>query len=407
MELELLILIFFIVFLIVILLAMKKRTDRLNLILESLGLQKSFFWLSYKIKKKYKNEPVYLMYSDYSDKRSSKQYIEFAFLCQSDIGFSVKLCEDTAFLEDKFGVVKTGQLDFDNKFIITSNHPNKIAKFFYLHSMEVRKLIEKLFTDWVKEIELDGKYLKAKIKINAESDLSLLKELPEHLLKLREMLMSNKEIAVKDRKTISQIPLYLLYSVPIFLSITAVVLSIHLMFFAKNDFEPMSSDSLILKSLILFFPVALLYLYYAFKITMMYPASYKKFTASFILTIIWFSCSIPFVQAVNGFFDKSSSEKKEYIVVNKYAGQGDSYYLLVETPEKARKNIKDDSVVKIFKNLISPSQLSISVKREEYLKAKSYYTMASIYVRKGSLGIKWIEKYQLYRLTENSNHQQD
>ena len=98
MELELLILTSFVVLLIVIFFVLRKRTDRLNLILESLGLQKSFFLLSYKMKKKYKNEPVYLCYLGYSGQKSSEQNIEFAFSCQSAAGFSVNRSKDMGIL---------------------------------------------------------------------------------------------------------------------------------------------------------------------------------------------------------------------------------------------------------------------------------------------------------------------
>jgi len=395
MSIEFFILIIFIAVFILILWFFRRTGKRLGILLDALGFKKRKFLLSQRIKESYQGEPVLLEFL-------SNNQLELSFPLKTSGGFTIKRKQDMGLFEDHFGLVRTGQADFDEKFGILSNREAEMVEFF--QNPEIRELVEGMFNEWIYAVELGGKDLKATIRMNANVDPALLKKIPENLFKLKKFL-KEKEIVQKEIvKGSSYLPLYFLYAIPPVLSITEFSLAILLFFESKNDFAPANWWSLILRTLLIFVPVALAYLYLTFRITRQYPAAFQKFSICAFLIFIWFGFTTLFIQAVNGYFDKSLAKKVEYVVVDKIPGRD---RLLLEDQERAAKSRKAGFIRKYFRRSLDYYAIRLSVRNEEYLKAKPYLTMATIFLRDGFFGVKWIEAYVFYETSTKSSFARD
>lgn len=341
----------------------RSSEKRIKTIIDGLGFKGSKFYLSSRLKFSAQGETFIL---DFSDKNLLKLHLPLP----TPLGLTVRKKVDVSpiFLQKE---IKTNQADFDHKFTITTNHEREATLLF--QEAEARHTIEQLFSEWVTEIDLDGQYLTAKVATQTEANPSSLKEIPTGLLKLKNLLQKKEGLTFGKAERPSILVWYLIYGLPVLCALAQIAFAVLLPYKMKKDFSPVSAGQLILITGLIFLPLIFLYLFLAFRIAKNRPAATKKFFVSFILATFWFVSALPFIQGVNGYFDRSLPRKVEYYVTAKVPGKQKSFIILLLQSKPVKKPSAGPPTV--FYSFMERDTIKLSVKREEYLKAKPYLNL--------------------------------
>lgn len=391
-----LILFFFLVVLSLIIGFNVRRTKKtFHPVLNSLGLKKKWFFLSYRINFSYQGEKIILDFNPTREKnieslrilKMSKLFSRMGFelltSCKSPFEFCVESKKDDKPFLHLFPLLKTGEQKFDDNFALTSD--NDIINKIIYEKPQLRELITDIFNSGAKYITLEKNWLKIGMEYEADKHSATLKELPEYLLKLKNIVTKSlREEEYLIPKKVSRLPLIISYAFSSVFTALQLAYTIFLNYKGRNDFEVLSNLNLILISFTISLPYTLTYLYLSFRITSRYVAPYKKFVICIFLANIWFFASIPLVQNLNGYFDKSEPVFREKIVKSKYKSEGESYFVIFQ----------DDSNLKPGYFNIKGRKLSLS--KNEYKKVIPGVSVAKILVKKGALGIPWVHGYILY-----------
>jgi len=372
---------------ILLLLILFKGNERLNRVLLGLGLKRRRFLLSKKVADKIDGTEFHW------ELIGDHLFVSFPF--KSSLSFTIKRKKDLGLLEKHFGLTKTGQPDFDENFAIITNNESFVIGLF--QRTEIRNLVQDLLNPWVDFIELNGKDLRICISMKTDSDPSLLKNHMPYLLKLKNTLQ-NELSPLKNMHIINRpFSIYLLYLIPICLGILEIIASIWMSHKTGKEFIPLLYSRLLLTALFLFIPLAFVYLFVAYKLIRPYPGAYSKFIIAACVLVIWCLMSLLFIQTSNGFFDKSEPKSEKYFVVDQVISRKKSYTLMLsKKPLKERQNF-----LNWVRNPINSSIVSLRVRKEEYFKVKPNESIVELRLRKGALGIEWIESYVLYNTSSD------
>jgi len=373
----------FVVLLLIFILRSNKRLDE---VLKALGLKKRLFMLSKRVTDKTDGTMFFW------ELEADHLFILFPF--KSTVGFEVKRKKELGILEENFGLVNTGHPDFDEHFAVICNDQMFGVQFF--QNLEIINLLQNLLNQWVKSIELNGKVLRTCISIKTKADPSLLTNHIAYLIKLKKTLETELSQVQTLVTKVSVFPVYLLYAIPICLCILELVANIWMEHTKGVDFSPLVYPKLIAVALFLWGPLALFYLFVAYKITRRYSGSYIKFTIASCLLPFWFFFSSLLIQSINGFFDKSPPRREIYAVIGQSPGKS-SYTLVLSRPGEKEK----EGRLNRFLRLIDPVSFRLRVKQEEYLRVRPNKTMVEIKVREGLLGIKWVESYTIFEISKD------
>ncbi len=141
----------------------------------------------------------------------------------------------------------------------------------------------------------------------------------------------------KAFKTYAHALLYSFYIIPVAFSVTQIVVSVLLSFSTNKDYEVLNPHHLLIKTIILFLLGLFPYLFFCYRTVKKLPASKKIFYPCLILSAIWFIATIPFVDTLNGYWDRSVAQPVEYIVERKLVGKNESFVLLLSKGKESDK----------------------------------------------------------------------
>jgi hypothetical protein len=342
-------------------------------ILESLGLKKKWFVLSYKTEFTYQGEKMFLNIRP-SNRPTTVQF-EISTPCNSLFEFCIDRRDKNNPFSSIFKPIKTGNVDFDNTFAVTSSNNEVVVRKFF-EVFQLRELISSIMKDMAGYIILESGWLTIGVrrKVGAQD----IKELPTRLLELKHLIIKNlQDVYLIPTGKASRIPLITVYTIPPVFFILQLAVTVYLQHKAGNNFMSLSSFQLILVSLAFSLPFILVYLYLSYRVVSGYPAPQKKFVICVLFAVVWVFSTAPLVQGLNGYLDKTSPVLHTFKVIDKYTGgKKETYFVVLEDAQN--------------------QQLKFSVTRSEYRKVVPGRTFIKVWVKKGALGIPWAYRYAIY-----------
>lgn len=362
----------------------------INTVIGNLGFPVRKIYLSSRIKTTFQGETFLLDIS-------RRDFLRLSLPVRTSLGFTVTRSDrEESGLEPGFldlrKQVKTFDTDFDKKFLLMSDREDEVRRLFNFR--EFKDAIRALFNGWVAKLELDGEYLIVNIFSSANQSTTRLRNIPEMMLALKKLLVERGFLlTAEDRATSNYY--WISYVIPVIMAFIQIIFAVLFPFWMRKDFDPLVSGQLIFKTLLIYVPLIAAYLFFAFRITRNHPSFVKKFSVCIILAIVWLFSAFPFVQGVNGYFDRSAAVKSDFVVIDKMpkARKSQTYILILK--ERGSEGEISDKLTGKFFRMVSPREMRIAVKREEYLKVKPHETSVVLYIRDGALGIRWVDEYVL------------
>lgn len=343
-----------------------------NDILEALGWEKRRIFLSCQVSGTYKGEKLDIIF-DYNNK---------------DITINIPFITNFCFSIDR------EINNSDIKLKISSN--NKVLLDEFLGKPENKDILDRIFKNNVKYLYVDGTKINFCIslpKIKSKEDYAFIKDICDLVVNLKGYL--KKYELSKDTSLVSlpKYKYYLFIIIPIISIIIELFFYTYLLVISKKDFNVFRPQELFLKGFILFLPVSVSYLYLFWNFIKKSGYSYKKFSTMFSIVMIWFLASLPFIMAVNGYFDKSKTLSFEFNIVGKRPTEN-SFLVFLDASNNEVINFKGN-FYDITKLLTFLEKDRISVTSQDYFRIVPGKTKIRVFLKKGLFDIKWIEKYTI------------
>jgi|GEM_PF-2428302 len=331
-----------------------------NKFLEALGGKRKLIFLSQEVSQKYRDETIKIVFYQHAKQITLK------------IPFQGNLTASA---------VKD---DYSDDITLESNNEDLI------NLPEVRKILKDLFESYFISLEIRKPYIRLRIDVRdiiKEGNYDVVRKICDMLFKLRDTITSYSEALPE---TYSRKGFYLIYAIPIVAMTVQVVFGIYLRYLARNDFRTLGSP---LPAIIYASPVVLLYAFWAVKFLKKLGLS-RIYTAHVVVIgAIWLLTSIPFITAVNGYFDKSPEREYDFTITGKYTRSSafkssPTYYIMLDSDK--------DKICYGYPILCFISKNSISVRSAEYDKVIPGKSKVKIHLKDGKLGLKWYTRYMIY-----------
>lgn len=366
-------------------------------IIQNLGFKPRKIYLSSLIRTSFQDETFTLDIS-----RGDK--LRLLLPAKSSVGFTITERENSrserlSYLPNFTEELRTGDPEFDRRFSLKSNLESAVTLLF--ERKDLRNIISALFNGWVTKLEVDGKHITVTISTSFGLDTSPLRNIPQMMIELKRVF-TRENAKVKGNEKRTSFTHWIIFVIPVLMALAQVVTAVLFSVWMKKDFQPIRSGELILKTLLIFAPLVSLYLFFSFRLMRNQPSFYTRFSTCLILAIVWLLSFFPFVQAVNGYYDRSVAVKSAFVVVDKVpkARRSQTYILILR--EYPSEGTKTDTLAEKFVRRLSPLEVKISVSREEFLMARPKETFVVVYIREGALGIRWVDSYTVAKGTRPS-----
>lgn len=366
-------------------------------IIQNLGFKPRKIYLSSNIRTSFQDETFTLDIS-----RADK--LRLLLPAKSSVGFTITERENSrserlSYLPNFTEELRTGDPEFDRRFSLKSNLETAVTLLF--ERKDVKNIISALFNGWVTKLEVDGKHITVTISTSFGLDTSLLRNIPQMMIELKRVF-TRENATVKGNEKRTSFTHWIIFVIPVLMALAQIVTAVLFSVWMKKDFQPIRSGELILKTLLIFAPLVSLYLFFSFRLMRNQPSFYTRFSACLVLAIVWLLSSFPFVQAVNGYYDRSVAAKSAFVVVDKVpkARRSQTYILILR--ESPSEGTKTDTLAEKFVRRLSPLEVKISVSREEFMMARPKETFVAVYIREGALGIRWVDSYTVAKGTRPS-----
>lgn len=342
----------------------RRTKNRIRPLLEDLGIGKRWVVVSSRITFSHQGEKMTIDINPMQLDDSFGSTVELTIPCKTDFEFHLER-KDT----------------IDNFY---SDSPHKDVIRFLSISSDFKSLVSKLFKMGVWRITLEKNRLKVGFEYSPSSGKAV-SELPANILRLRSLILGTlANLSPSFVPRVSRLPLILCYVLPIVIIVGFFAMSIFLDYKSKCDFDVLNSRNLLTTTAKISLPYLALYLVVSYFITSKYANFHLKFFFANLIAIIWFFASMVLVQSLNGYLDKSLPTLKEYDILAKWGGEGNSYYVIIGKPNGGQS--------KIF-FLYGPR---VSIDIDEYSKVNPGLSKIKIMVKEGALKIPWIYGYVIY-----------
>jgi len=329
-----------------------------NKFLEALGGKRKFIFLSQEVSHKYGDETIKILFDKYN------KHITLKIPFQGNLTASA---------------VKDNSSD-DVALESNSEHITSLP--------EIRRILKELFKKHLISLEIRKPYIRLRIDVRdiiKKGNHDVVRKICDLAFKLRETISSYGDALPE---TYSKKGYYLIYAIPIVAMITEIFLGFYLCYLARNDFSTMTSPLL---ATIYAFPVVILYVFWAIKFLKRQGLSHIYTAHVITIGAIWLLASIPFITAVNGYFDRSKEQEYDFGIAAKYiraSGGRPTYHITLDND----KNKTCD----YYPILCAISKNSISIRKDEYDKVIPRKNRVKIYLKDGRLGLKWYTRYMIY-----------
>jgi hypothetical protein len=278
------------------------------------------------------------------------------------------------------------------KLEIVSDNNELLTEF--LSSAENKDVFYKIFDYDAESLYMDKENIEITINlknINKNKNYEQIKTIYDLVIKIKDALKKYEIPNVITTTTIKQKYIYyFLISIPVLAIGLSLFFTVYLSVISKQGFDVMDTFELFLKGTILFLPIGLIYHYIGLKFIKKLGYSYKKLYVVDSLLAIWFIVSLPFIMALNGYFDRSSVETLEFDIIDKFQKKNSCWLVI--------NNKNFNSLSKKFFNYNS----RIAVRREEYFNIVPGRTKIRINFKKGFIRIKWIKSYSFQNVSSKN-----
>ncbi|MEJ5300653.1 MAG: hypothetical protein WHS38_06665 [Thermodesulforhabdaceae bacterium] len=361
-------------------------------LMEALGIEKRWLFLSYRIPF-IRNGEAFIL--DLSPQRDPWKRVSFDDLSKvfSTIRFKLSIaCRYPFHFSIEKGVGSSKEylsLDGGREGLYFKGEHKELLLRAFSENRALKPLIEKIIKKESEYIFLEKGRIHVAIECEIDKDLERIRNLPENLIQLRNILLEYVyPVEIEGSSSSSRVLLFSIYAFPIILSVTQLAVAIYINYLARNDFPVLNHFVLILATFALYgIPVAI-YLVVTQRIVFNFPEAKRKLFVCFTMASIWFLTSFPLVMAINGYFDKSKPFWIEGLVENKNAKKR-SWSIGISAV------VQDGRKLGTWQFLGFPG-ISLSVTEDEYTKITPRVTLARLLVKEGTLKIPWIYGYVLY-----------
>lgn len=369
-----------------------RRIRMINKILTSLGLKTKMFFISSQFKEKYNGEDLTFTLN-YRGVNTHEALLMLSLPCPTYFDLSIEKGKK-GLLSSIFDSESTMTVEeLGPEYSVTTQEFTVITEL--LSDKNNVTSIKTIFSLGVESLYCDGKKLTIKINLSSlKKDWGRVREIVDRTIQFKNAIVSKATNYVRP-DTVQQsfrgkVALYIVYGLPVVLSIASIVLAFMFGIRIREKNEPLNNIEFFIKGTIMVSPLLFLYLFISYKVLKAYYSSVaKKFATCLTLGLVWLFSMFPLVMELNGYLDRSIPEKRSGVVLFKTFGKGQSYYLHVG---KGNGKIPEN----VYERFLgSTTHARISVKRHEYLKAEPGKTQVDFYVKKGFFNIPRIVRYEI------------
>jgi len=327
------------------------------------------------------HEGIDYTYEYHRGTQHSPSHLDIVVICQSPGSF--KITKESGFdrFFKKLGIcceITTHDAAFDDKFYITTNTVNFTSLFF--GKSQKRKLVNQIYDKGFKEINHDGKVMKARwmpFKAGKDFDMQLIAE----IALLLDQLGKDMPLAPTPRAFDSsswKTKRFIAFAIPILLEVVAVAALI----IGLVNYRPLDEGRLILNTLTYSLPLLIIFLYAAVQLLKGRSSSHRELTVVLFLALFGFLLAGAGLGIfLNGYLDRSPAVEHETLIVGKYISKSDkstSYHARVESWRKQGETE------------------SLRISHYEYDRVVPYKTEAAITTKAGKFNYEWLAGYKIY-----------
>ncbi len=229
-------------------------------LMEALGIEKRWFLLSYRIPF-IRNGETFIL--DLGPQRDPWKRISFDDLSKvfSTIHFKLSIaCRCSFHFSIEKGVGSSKEylsLDGGREGLYFKGEHKELLLRAFSENRALKPLIEKIIKKESEYIFLEKGRLQVAIECEIDKDLERIRNLPENLIQLRNILLEYV-YPVEESSSSSRVLLFSIYAFPIILSVTQLAVAIYINYLARNDFPVLNHFVLILATFALYvIPVAI------------------------------------------------------------------------------------------------------------------------------------------------------